>query len=133
MWIILLKNLAPKFEFCIYFFLWFQHVETAQKLLHPGERPPMTGLCSHVDKKREVRKQVNHHLHMILTEFSYPLEDLEIYFSLYSTKDNNYVSEKITLAVNEELNANPKGMYLSLQHKLLLDNFWGFLFKRIWN
>ena len=83
----------------------------------------MTGLCSHVDKKREIRKQVNHHLHMILTEFSYPLEDLEIYFSLYSTKDNNYVSEKITLAVNEELNANPKGMYLSLQHKLLLDNF----------
>ena len=51
---------------------------------------------------------------MILTEFSYPLEDLEIYFSLYSTKDNNYVSEKITLAVNEELNANPKGMYLPI-------------------
>ena len=95
--------------FQIKLFLIFQHVETAQKLLHPGERPPMAGLCSLVEKKREVRKQINHHLHMVLTEFSYPLEDLEIYFSLYSSKENNYVSEKVTLAVTEELQNDPKG------------------------
>ena len=41
--------------FQIKLFLIFQHVETAQKLLHPGERPPMAGLCSLVEKKREVR------------------------------------------------------------------------------
>ena len=88
-----------------------QHVETAQKLLHPGERPPMAGLSSHVEKKRDVRKQINHHLHMILTEFSYALEDLEIYFSLFSNKENCYVSEKVTLAVitDSELQNDPKG------------------------
>ena len=75
----------------------FQHVDTAQKLLHPGERPPMAGLSSHIEKKRDLRKQINHHLHIILTEFSYPYEDLEIYFSLYSLKESSYVSEKVLL------------------------------------
>ena len=70
-------------------------MDTTQKLLHPGEKPPMAGLSSHVEKKRDLRKQVNHHLYVTLTEFSYPSEDLEVYFSLYSTKENNYVSEKV--------------------------------------
>ena len=71
----------------------------------------MAGLSSHVEKKRDVRKQINHHLHMILTEFSYSLEDLEIYFSLFSNKENCYVSEKVTLAVitDSELQNDPKG------------------------
>ena len=30
-------------------------MDTSQKLLHPGEKPPMAGLCSHVEKKRDLR------------------------------------------------------------------------------
>ena len=72
-------------------------MDTSQKLLHPGEKPPMAGLSSHVEKKRDLRKQINHHLHINLTEFSYPSEDLEIYFSLFSTKENCFVSEKVLM------------------------------------
>ena len=57
----------------------------------------MAGLSSHVEKKRDLRKQINHHLYITLTEFSYPSEDLEIYFSLYSTKESCYVSEKVLM------------------------------------
>ncbi len=73
-------------------------METAQKLLHPGEKPSMAGLCSLIDKKREQRRQVNHHLYVVLTEFSYQSDDLELYFSLYSTKESNYVSEKVLVS-----------------------------------
>ena len=70
-------------------------MDTAQKLLHPGEKPPMAGLSSHIEKKRDLRKQINHHIHIKMTEFSYACEDLEIYFSLFSAKENLYVSEKV--------------------------------------
>jgi hypothetical protein len=86
-------------------------VDTSQKLLHPGEKPPMAGLCSHVEKKRDLRKQINHHLHITLTEFSYPSEELEIYFSLYSTKENCYVSEKVLIPALPNPENNDQGLF----------------------
>lgn len=79
-----------------------RHMETSQRLLHPGERPPMAGLASHIEKKRDLRKLINHHLHIQLVEFSYPSEDLEIYFSLFSSKDQGqFVSEKVYTVIHE--------------------------------
>ena len=51
----------------------FQHVDTSQKLLHPGEKPPMAGLCSHVEKKRDLRSSSRH----VFTKF--PNTNLRIY------------------------------------------------------
>lgn len=88
----------------------FQNVDTAQKLLHPGERPSMAGLSSHIEKKRDLRKNVNHHIYVKLTEFSYPLsEDIEIFISLYSAKDNAYVSEKFRVLPQVVMSSDDSG------------------------
>ena len=73
----------------------------------------MAGLKSSLEKKRDLKKQLNHHIHIVLTEFSYPaniVEDIEVYFSLYSSKESRYVSEKVL--VNPEdiaVSAEPNG------------------------
>jgi hypothetical protein len=74
----------------------FQFTETAQNSLAPGERPPLVGLGSYGDKRAKVRRLSNHHLHAILKEFSAQSpDDLEIYFSLFSVKENSFVSERV--------------------------------------
>jgi hypothetical protein len=96
----------------IYFPYFFQHIDTAQKLLHPGERPPMDGLSSASDKKRDLKRQSNHHIHIDMTEFSYPWnnDDLEVYFSLYSTKENSYVSERVIVQPQDmAVSSDPSG------------------------
>ena len=59
----------------------------------------------------DIRKQINHHLHITLTEFSYPSEELEIYFSLYSTKENCYVSEKVLMPALPSSENNDQGLF----------------------
>ncbi len=63
----------------------------------------MAGLHSLLEKKWDLKKQLNHHLHIVLTEFSYPIafEELEVYFSLYSSKESAYVSEKVNTNMGE--------------------------------
>ena len=59
----------------------------------------------------DIRKQINHHLLITLTEFSYPSEELEIYFSLYSTKENCYVSEKVLMPALPSSENNDQGLF----------------------
>ena len=63
----------------------------------------------------DIRKQINHHLHITLTEFSYPSEELEIYFSLYSTKENCYVSEKVLMPALPSSENNDQGLFTILK------------------
>ena len=56
----------------------------------------MLGLMSHGDRRHKVRRLTNHHLHAIVKEFSCQhSDDLEIYFSLFSVKENAFVSERV--------------------------------------
>ncbi len=75
---------------------FFQFTETAQNSLAPGEHPPLVGLKSYGEKRHKVRRLANHHIHAILKEFSCQNpDDLEIYFSLFSIKENAFVSERV--------------------------------------
>ena len=76
----------------------------------------------------DIRKQINHHLHITLTEFSYPSEELEIYFSLYSTKENCYVSEKVLMPALPISENNDQGLFaifilfVTSIHQFILSN-----------
>ena len=77
----------------------FQFTETAQNSMAPGEIPAMVGLTSHGDRRHKVRRLANHHLHVALKEFSCQNPDeLEIYFSLFSVKENAFVSERVLVS-----------------------------------
>ena len=72
--------------------------------MNPGDKPVMAGLSSHIDQKRDSKRQLNHHIHVNLKDFQSPPtssnhahDELEVYLSLYSPKTSSYISERVLL------------------------------------
>ena len=71
--------------------------------MNPGDKPIMAGLCSHIEQKRDNKRQLNHHIHVSMRDFQSPpvssnsIEELEIYLSLYSPKTSSYISERVLI------------------------------------
>ena len=87
-------------------------MNTAQKSMNPGDKPPMAGLCSNIEQKRDNKRQLNHHIHVNMKDFQSPpipnnsTDELEIYLSLYSPKTATYISERVLVNGNTKFSVD---------------------------